>query len=607
MADGLDLGSPRARWDEAFAKVDRWLAASAEGVERLGDRAVGLYPTRKARDGWRVPIAFGSAERGFDILVGDNFPFEPPRFALVDRPPYLTWPHIEADGALCLLPGAAAVSASDPVALVTILLQEAVNLVEASDAGINAEDFRAEFLSYWPADADAPLVRSLIEPHGPSRPIVVHRLKGIYVVAETAAALASWLDHAVPLKGTKPREVDPALLVWLGQPMLPSEYPKSSGDVVARVRGAGLGPELDRLGAEQLQRIVVIFGAPSSNGPALAATVLRPKAVERTGPGSPSRAGIERGFRPGRAPTALIAQRFLAATRPAKAGVERVDAAWIHGRDNDPDLPRLQAARVVVVGCGSLGGPLALGLAQAGVGSLDLIDPELLKAANVGRHPLGASEVGLSKAKALAARMKADYPHIRRSEGFLENWEEVAAGDPERLLTADLIISTVGEWAPEAALNAWRRDGPHRPNQLFGWTEPHAVAGHVVGMVGGEGCLACGLSDWGEPLLPVADWPNGTGQRGEPACGVLYQPYGPVEIAHVAALITEAAIDVLLGRVEKPFHRIWVAREAILERAGGVWSEAWIAAVGPNLKGARIEERSWRSRPDCPICCGIAG
>ena len=603
MANGLDLGAPGARWDGAFALVDRWLAASAGGVERLSDRAASLYPTRHVRDGWRVPIAFGGGERRFDILGGENFPFDPPRFVLVDRPPHLVWPHIESDGALCLLPSAAAVSATDPVAVVRLMLSKAVSLVEASEVGANEDDFRAEFLSYWPSEADAPLFRSLLVPHGPSRPVVVHRLKGIYVVAEDGEGLASWLDHAVPMKGTKAREVETALLVWLDRPMLPTEYPESSGDVVARVRLAGLGPQMDRLAAEQLQRIAVIFGAPSVNGPAFAAVVLKPKASDRC---QRARIGIERGFRPGHAPANVVASRFLASTRPAKAGVERVDAAWVHGRDNDPDLPRLQTAKVVVVGCGSLGGPLALGLAQAGVGSLDLVDPEPLKAANVGRHPLGASELGLSKAKALAARIRADYPHVRRSEGTQASWEWVASHDPGRLLAADLVVSTIGEWGPEAALNAWPRDRRPRPDALFGWTEPHAVAGHVVGLVEGEGCFACGLSEWGEPLLPVASWPNGTGQRGEPACGVLYQPYGPVEIMHVVALIMEAAIDVLLGRAPKPFHRIWVAREVILDRAGGEWSEEWMASYGADPKGACIKERAWKPRPDCSICGGSA-
>jgi hypothetical protein len=236
------------------------------------------------------------------------------------------------------------------------------------------------------------------------------------------------------------------------------------------------------------------------------------------------------------------------------------------------------------------------------VGSLDLVDPETLGAANVGRHPLGASEIGKFKAKALAARIQSDYPHILRVEGHCERWEVMAAREPEQFAQADLLISAVGDWAPEAALNAWRHDRGNRPDLLFGWTEPYAVAGHAVGLVGGQGCLACGLSKWGEPILPVAAWPSGTGRRSEPACGVIYQPYGPVEAAHVAALVTEAAIDVLVGRVEAPFHRVWVARESILARAGGVWSDGWKVANAGAPAGGRIVELVWAKRAGCPIC-----
>lgn len=279
-----------------------------------------------------------------------------------------------------------------------------------------------------------------------------------------------------------------------------------------------------------------------------------------------------------------------------------MDPGWIHGRDSDPDLPRLRESKVFLAGCGSLGGPLTLALAQAGVGNLTLIDPEVLKAANVGRHPLGASEIGRSKAKALAARAQLGYPHVRRCVGEMDNWETAAERDPTLLLSADLVVSTIGEWGAEAALNAWRLDHSPDIRLLFGWTEPHAVAGHAVGLIGVDGCLACGLADWGEPLLPVASWPKGAGQRGEPACGVLYQPYGPVEIAHVVAMITEAAIDVLLGRATRSFHRIWIAREAAIKRVGGVWSDPWMAATAGDAKGARVVERSWEPRGDCPIC-----
>ena len=37
--------------------------------------------------------------------------------------------------------------------------------------------------------------------------------------------------------------------------------------------------------------------------------------------------------------------------------VDRVDPAWIHGRDRDARVSRLRGATVAVLGCGSVGAP----------------------------------------------------------------------------------------------------------------------------------------------------------------------------------------------------------------------------------------------------------
>lgn len=603
MGEGLKPGALAGRRDEALTKVDWWLTATFPGAVRLGRLAASAYRKRGFSDGWRVPLAFETGERRVDLLTGDGFPFEPPGVALVDRPPYLSWPHVEADGVLCLLTNQDNVRIGKPVDTVKRLLADAVTLVETSERGDNQEDFRAEFLSYWPSDADAPRVYSLMPLPERSGSAFVHRLEGLYVVADDRDALVRWLDHAFPISPGKPRQIDPVLLIRTEQPLAPADYPKASRDVMGHVGDAGLSRELAQLAAEQRQRIVVIYASATAHGPVYAAVVLRPRAASRFRPGP----GVEHGFRPGRTPAMIKARRFLGAVRPLKTRVERVDASWIHGRDGDPDLPTLRGAKATIVGCGSIGSLVAMALAQAGVGSLDLLDPQALAAANVGRHALGVSEIGRFKSDALKARIQSDYPHILNVRSHHGDWRALAEREPETLAAADLVISTIGDFGPEAALNAWRLAGGGRPDMLFGWTEPHAVAGHAVGLVGGEGCLGCGLSDWGEPLLPVASWPQGPGRRGEPACGVMYQPYGPTELSHVAALVAEAALDMLLKREAKPFHRVWIAREQIMARAGGVWSEPWKAAQGGEPRGACIAEREWARRDDCPFCRTASG
>lgn len=74
---------------------------------------------------------------------------------------------------------------------------------------------------------------------------------------------------------------------------------------------------------------------------------------------------------------------------------------------------RLKAARVLVVGLGGLGSPVATYLAAAGVGRLGLVDDDVVDASNLQRQTLyAASDVGRPKAKAAAERLQAQNPFV---------------------------------------------------------------------------------------------------------------------------------------------------------------------------------------------------
>ncbi|HYV97475.1 MAG TPA: molybdopterin-synthase adenylyltransferase MoeB [Gemmatimonadaceae bacterium] len=74
---------------------------------------------------------------------------------------------------------------------------------------------------------------------------------------------------------------------------------------------------------------------------------------------------------------------------------------------------RLRAARVLIVGAGGLGSPVALYLAAAGVGTLGIIDFDKVDASNLHRQLLhGTNDVGRAKVDSAADRLRDVNPHV---------------------------------------------------------------------------------------------------------------------------------------------------------------------------------------------------
>src|SRR3954447_26874999 len=75
---------------------------------------------------------------------------------------------------------------------------------------------------------------------------------------------------------------------------------------------------------------------------------------------------------------------------------------------------KLKAAKVLLIGAGGLGSPAALYLAAAGVGTLGLVDFDVVDVSNLQRQILhGTSEVGHSKLASARARIADLNPRVK--------------------------------------------------------------------------------------------------------------------------------------------------------------------------------------------------
>ena len=118
---------------------------------------------------------------------------------------------------------------------------------------------------------------------------------------------------------------------------------------------------------------------------------------------------------------------------------------------------RLKRARVLCVGAGGLGSPLALYLAAAGVGTLGLVDFDVVDLTNIQRQILySTGDVGLRKLDAASERLRQLNPEIEivphpirlssaNASGLFRRYDIVADGTdnyPTRYLINDVCVLT---------------------------------------------------------------------------------------------------------------------------------------------------------------------
>ena len=111
-------------------------------------------------------------------------------------------------------------------------------------------------------------------------------------------------------------------------------------------------------------------------------------------------------------------------------------------------LAHLRRQRVGIVGLGSGGGFVALGLAMSGVGHFVLIDDDTLSPANVVRHVADLRDVGRPKVHAVADLLRQRNPQVD-VQTVVGRVEEHAA----RLADVDIVIAGVDGERAKYAIN----------------------------------------------------------------------------------------------------------------------------------------------------------
>lgn len=152
-----------------------------------------------------------------------------------------------------------------------------------------------------------------------------------------------------------------------------------------------------------------------------------------------------------------------------------VDEHYIFSR-NMGCMKNLSGKRILLIGCGTIGGFLAQQLAQSGAGSaggkLTLVDNDTLQGANVGRHLLGAPYLTRNKAEGCSEFLREQLPHLDIAAHTSSIVDVLSTLDRH-----DLVIDATGEEALSIALNERAvQQRPTFPPLMFVWLEGNGAA-----------------------------------------------------------------------------------------------------------------------------------
>lgn len=195
---------------------------------------------------------------------------------------------------------------------------------------------------------------------------------------------------------------------------------------------------------------------------------------------------------------------------------ERASKADIFARL--PVANNLQKKKVLLLGCGAIGGFVATELARSGVGHLQLVDYDVVQSGNSLRWPLGREYWGVKKPLALADFIARNYPFT--DVRYIDDWRiGVAPTDPSRVTRegqaisdhlaylrnliedADIVIDTTASSEVQAAVSYLCRD----VGRL------HVVGSATQGLVGGlvaqfskasQACWVCINKYWNDGIIP---------------------------------------------------------------------------------------------------------
>jgi hypothetical protein len=519
------------------------------------------------------------------VSLPRRFPLCLPEISVLDVAPSLELPHLVGDHQLCFESETnLLLDRRDPWGIVQESVARARSLLHRLISGDRAEEFAQEIVAYWSSPAWHGMDCDV---DATDRPRLIHVLFSMQVPIAVAD------DPFVYGQSRQERRSDDlgrqnAIYIPIDPGSIGPEFtPRELVKPEILRRYIRTLPEADH------REVVRLLGQCTQRQEFVVLGVKRPH-------GERARLGLW--FPQVRGKHPLVDEQ--AQEKGTPVALQRKDLAFLAHRGGAG--AELQKTRVLIVGCGAVGGHVALLLARAGLGQISLVDPDSFELENTYRHVCGMAYVGLPKVNGLQQELQRLLPYVKVVP-YKERIEELLKRQPTVLAQHELVISALGSPTIEMHLNERLWSSVKHPPALFAWLEPLGLGGHVLvthvprqqGLA--RGCLECLYHRPMEegPLENRAAFatPGVNYTRDVLGCGSTYLPFSDLDSLRTAELVARLALQLLHHQLKGAPLVSWKGDPLAFQKAGYRVTPRFAA-----MPGLFCEEQFAHIRESCPIC-----
>jgi molybdopterin-synthase adenylyltransferase len=266
-------------------------------------------------------------------------------------------------------------------------------------------------------------------------------------------------------------------------------------------------------------------------------------------------------------------------------------------------IQSLADKKVLIIGCGSVGGSIAFQIAKSGVGSIHICDPDIIDTDNLYRHILGSEWIGdkpILKSQAMACQLNNSLPNIKCT-GCKTNLLSLINHSND-IKSFDLVIVATGEFTHELAFNEFMKGNPDLPPVIYAWQDGFGIGGHAIIVSPSDaGCLECLYTTETERLIhPKTSFiePGQVISKHIGGCIGSFTPYSFIDATQTAIIAARLALESLETKVNTKLTS-WKGSANSIE-ANGYRASRWYE----KSQTADLENMTNFISDNCVICGG---